>query len=70
VLVAHCVIAGPDRGYELAKLGEEAFTNRHKITVDDYWEKVKVVAMPEYQWLKERAKYTYDELIEAMPWNS
>jgi len=70
VLVAHCVIAGPDRGYELAKLGEEAFTNRHKIKVDDYWEKVKAVAMPEYEWLKERAKYTYDELIKGRSWEN
>ena len=68
VLVANYVIAGPDRGYEISKASEEQFTNRHKIKIDDYWEEVKRLSDPEYQWLAANAKYTYDELIKEQPW--
>ena len=69
VLLGYMVIAGPDEGYKLAKAGEEAFTNRHHIKVDDYWAEVVRLGMDEYVWLKERQKYSYQELIEKKPWD-
>jgi len=69
VLVSYVVIAGPKDGYKLAKAGEKPFTNRHKIKVDDYWERAVKVGMEEYEWLKERKKWDYKHMIEVMPWH-
>jgi glycosyltransferase involved in cell wall biosynthesis len=69
VLLAYAVTGGPIEGYKHAKIGEEAFTNRHKIKVDDYWEKAVELAANEYNWLQENKKYDYLELLETKPWN-
>jgi len=69
VLLAYMVCSGPEEGYKLAKLGEKAFTNRHHIKVDDYWEEVIRLGTAEYEWIKERQKYSYQQLIEQKPWN-
>lgn len=68
VLLAYMVCGGPDVGYKHAKLGEEQFTNRHKIRVDDYWKEVVRLGTEEYEWLNERKKYDYLELLETKPW--
>jgi hypothetical protein len=70
VLVAYAVLGGPDAGYRHAKLGEEAFTNRHKIKVDDYWQKALDVSKEEHAWLMANKKYGYLELLETKPWNT
>lgn len=69
VLVSYAVLGGPKDGYAHAKLGEEQFTNRHKIKVDDYWQKAMQVAKTEYDWLYGHSKYGYLELLEKKPWN-
>lgn len=69
VLCAHYVVAGPERGLELALATKEQFMNRHKFDPESRWDEVARVSEPEYQWLKERAKYTYDQLITSKPWN-
>jgi hypothetical protein len=68
VLVAYAVLGGPTDGYKHAKIGEEAFTNRHKIKVDDYWPDVVKMSTPEYEWLQANQKYGYLELLETKPW--
>lgn len=68
VLVAYAVCSGPELGYQQAKLGEEAFTARHKIKVDDYWQKVLEVAKEESEWLEGVRKYDYLTLINEKPW--
>jgi hypothetical protein len=68
VLAAYYVLGGNKEGYKHAKIGEKAFTNRHHITVDQYWPKVKEVAHEEYLWLQERKKYSYLELLQSKPW--
>ena len=70
VLVAFYVLGGDKVGYDHAKLGEQQFTNRHKIKVDDYWEKAKAVGKAEHDWLMERTKYDYLELLSKKPWES
>lgn len=70
VLAAYYVCGGPDVGYQHAKLGEEAFTNRHKIKVDDYWGKVAEVSHEEYEWLQKHKKYDYLQLLNERPWES
>ena len=69
VLLAYAVLGGPEVGYEHAKIGEEQFTNRHKIKVDDYWPAVLEMAAAEHNWLQDRKKYDYLELLETKPWN-
>jgi hypothetical protein len=68
VLVANAVLAGNELGYELSKLGEEQFTNRHNIKVDDYWNKAVGLAKAEHEWLMDVKKYSYQELITKKPW--
>jgi len=68
VLASYMVIAGEKHGYEMAKLGETQFTNRHKIKVDDYWKKAVEVGKAEYEWLMSVKKYSYEELISIKPW--
>jgi len=68
VLVAYYVLGGEEAGYKHAKIGEKAFTNRHHINVDDYWNKVREVSKLEHEWLNERKKYDYLELLEKKPW--
>jgi glycosyltransferase involved in cell wall biosynthesis len=68
VLVSYAVLGGPKDGYKHAKLGEEAFSNRHKIKVDDYWPKVLEVAAAEHEWLQGRTKYGYLEILKDKPW--
>lgn len=69
VLLAYVVNSGPVEGYKLAKIGEEAFVNRHKIKVDDYWDQAIELGLHEHNWLMENKKYSYEELIEKRPWN-
>ena len=68
VLVAYAALGGPKVGYKHAKIGEEAFFNRHKIKVDDYWKKALEISMPEYERIQEIKKYDYLELLETKPW--
>jgi len=68
VLAAYYVLGGDVEGYKHAKIGEEAFFNRHHIKVDDYWPKVREVAKAENEWLNERKKYGYIELLTTKPW--
>ena len=70
ILLSYVVLAGPTEGHKLAKAGEEQFTNRHKIKVDDYWDEAIRLGMDEHKWLKERQKYSYAELIEEKPWEN
>ena len=69
VLLAYAVLGGPEVGYKQAKIGEEQFTNRHKIKVDDYWPAVLEMSAAEHNWLQDRKKYDYLELLETKPWN-
>ena len=69
VLLAYAVLGGPEVGYKQAKIGEEQFPNRHKIKVDDYWPAVLEMAAAEHNWLQDRKKYDYLELLETKPWN-
>lgn len=68
ILVANYVIAGPKLGYKISQAGEPNFFNRHKIKIDDYWDKVAAVADNEYRWLDENKRYSYSELISQKPW--
>jgi glycosyltransferase involved in cell wall biosynthesis len=68
VLCARYIVAGPELGYQLSKAGEEQFVNRHKIKIDDYWDKVAKVSHKEYEWLDKNKKYSYMELINEKPW--
>lgn len=68
ILLGYVVIAGPDEGYKLAKIGEKQFFNRHKIEVDDYWKEAVRLGIAEHEWLMENKKYTYNELITRKPW--
>lgn len=69
VLLAYAVLGGPEVGYKHAKLGEEPFYNRHKIKVDDYWADAVHMSTNEYNWIQERKKYDYLELLETKPWD-
>lgn len=69
ILLSLAVCSGPEEGYKLAKLGEEQFTSRHKIKVDDYWNEAVKLASNEHKWLMKRKKYSYPELIKRKPWN-
>jgi len=69
VLLAYAVLGGPVEGYKHAKIGEEQFTNRHKIKVDDYWEEAVKFSVDEHNWLQDNQKYEYLELLEKKPWN-
>ena len=68
VLLAYAVLGGPIDGYKHAKIGEEQFTNRHKIKVDDYWDEAVKLATNEHNWLMEHKKYNYLELLTEKPW--
>jgi len=70
VLCAYAVCGGPDYGYKHAKIGEKAFTNRHKIAVDDYWKKALEISMPEYERIQSLKKYDYIELLTTKPWET
>lgn len=70
ILASYAILAGPELGYKYAKIDEEAFIARHTIRVDDYWGKAVEVAKAEHEWLMDSAKYTYQELIEAKPWDN
>lgn len=69
ILLAYVALCGPELGHKYAKLGEEQFTNRHKIKVDDYWDEAVRLGIDEHNWLMENKKYSYPELIEKKPWN-
>lgn len=68
ILASYVVLMGPEVGYKYAKAGEEKFFNRHKIAVDNYWEKAVEVGLPEFEWLDKRKLYSYEELIKLKPW--
>lgn len=70
ILVAYYILGGDVDGYRHAKLGEEQFFNRHKINVDQYWEKAKEVGKAEHHWLMENKKIDYLELLANRPWES
>ena len=69
VLLAYAVLGGADAGYKHAKIGEEAFTNRHNIKVDDYWDEALRLGAAEHDWLMKNAKWDYLELLDTKPWN-
>lgn len=69
ILLGYMVIAGPNEGYRLAKLGEKQFHSRHKIKVDDYWKEAVRLGTEEHNWLMKNKKYSYNELINKKPWN-
>lgn len=69
VLVAFYVLGGEVTGYEHAKIREKGFTNRHHITVDEWWPKAMELGKEEHEWLMQNKKYDYLELIEKEPWN-
>lgn len=68
VLLAYAVLGGSDAGYKHAKIGEEQFTNRHKIKVDDYWPEALKLGTAEHNWLMDNKKYGYLELLTEKPW--
>lgn len=70
VLLAYAALGGPNVGYKHAKLGEDQFTNRHKIKVDDYWKEAVRLSASEHKWVTAQAKYGYLELLEKKPWIS
>lgn len=68
ILAAYYVLAGDKVGLEHAKLGEEQFTNRHQIKINDYWGKAKEIGQAEHEWLNHHKQYDYLELLEKRPW--
>lgn len=69
VLTAFYVLGGKD-GYEHAKKSEERIVKRHHIHVDERWPEVMKVGQKEHDWLNERKKYGYLELLDEKPWLS
>jgi len=70
ILLAYAVLGGPIEGYKHAKIGEEAFTNRHHIKVDDYWQEAVRLSADEHNWLMDNKKYGYLEILKEQPWNA
>ena len=70
VLLAFYVLGGPKDGHAHAKLCEARIRNRHHISVDEYWPKAVKVGKAEYQWIQQRKKYDYLELLEKKPWET
>lgn len=68
LLVAYAVTGGPIDGRKHANLSEPQFFNRHKIHVKDYWPSALEMSLPEYNWLQERKRYDYLELLSKKPW--
>lgn len=68
VLTAFAVLGGPTAGYDHAKRCEDRIHNRHKIKVDEWWEKALECSASEHAYIQTNKRYDYLELLESKPW--
>lgn len=63
VILGFYILGGDDLGYKHAKIAEKQILNRHSIKVDDFWPKAVEMGKPEREWLAQRTKISYSDVL-------
>jgi len=69
ILLALYILAGEEEGLRQVRLAKKRLKIIHKLDIEHFWPKAIELGKAEHEWLAERQKYSFPELMKNRPWS-